>query len=363
MEAVEISRVLAGLSSVRVTTMADRVCAYLPAIDDTVHVEATEVRRFRHIWAPNGDPAVEFVMGDEHGTWPLIITPNDIIYKPVDTEAVLDSVIEYQISNAPHIVAYSEMERAAERAALASERSGSIDVDSVGASFLLVRCFIAAATLVGLRPVRSVAWWQRGWAALGGDLPLPPFRADPVWDELSRDASRLTVTALLTREDDMAEAIANLTIADFRQLEPVLTAVGLDDEFVSSWRTLIRIAPAQFADRLLDGMETALADVALYPEGGGSVNVVLRDGDVVHALLQFSWSSRDELHIDEIRIGDTMAHTGLFQRLMFNTERLAALLGFRKVALLASGIGSVAFATMGYPRDPELYRTMRHGRQ
>jgi hypothetical protein len=49
----------------------------------------------------------------------------------------------------------------------------------------------------------------------------------------------------------------------------------------------------------------------------------------------------------------------LFQRIMFNTERLAAMLGFRQVTLLASGVGSYAFAAMGYPRDPELHQAMR----
>jgi hypothetical protein len=271
---------------------------------------------------------------------------------------VLDFPIEYRITNAPHIVAYTEMEQAAEQAALTCERPGPLELDGVAATLLLVRCQIVAATLAGLRPVRSVAWWQRAWAAIGGDVPLPPFRADPVWDELAHEASRITVTASVEGEEAQADAAARVTIADFQRLEPILTAVRLDEEFVSFWRASMPITPARFAGILLERLEKARADVALYPDGGGSVDVTLRDGEVA-ALLQFSWSSKDELHVDEIRIPEALAHSGLFQRIMFNTERLAAMLGFRQVTLLASGVGSYAFAAMGYPRDPELHQAMR----
>ncbi|HVV23750.1 MAG TPA: hypothetical protein VHF06_30225, partial [Pseudonocardiaceae bacterium] len=112
---------------------------------------------------------------------------------------------------------------------------------------------------------------------------------------------------------------------------------------------------------LLDGLPGARADVSLYPGGGGGVDVTV-PGARVPALVQVSWSDKDELHIDEVRIPDDLAHTGLFQRLMFNTERLAAMLGFRRVGLLATERGTYAFAIMGYPRDPELHRALRHGR-
>nr|WSY54149.1 hypothetical protein OG999_31185 [Streptomyces sp. NBC_00886] len=359
MEAADVIQALEGLRGPKAVVTADRVCVYVPAIDDTVRIDAAEVKRCRRIWAPNGDPAVEFVMGDEGGVWPLIITSNDVVYQPVNTQAVLDSPIQYQITNAPHIVAYTEMERAAEEAAVVCERPGPIELDGAGATLLLVRCFIIAATLAGLRPVRSVAWWHRGSTALGGDLPLPPFRADPVWDELMHDASQLTVTASAQAEDDGPEAAAGVAVTDFRQLEPTLTAVALNDEFVSCWRASMPITPTRFVGTLLNGLDAARADVALYPGGAGNVDVMLGEGDA-QALLQLSWSDKAALHVDEIRIADALTHTGLFQRMMFNTERLAAMLGFAQVTLLASGVGSYAFAAMGYPRDSELYQAMRH---
>src|SRR5262245_46697569 len=305
---MEIVEALAGLPGLRVTEVAGRVSVYVPPIDDTVRIDAAEVRRHRRIWAPNGDPAIEFVLGDDHGVWPLIITPGDVVFQPVDTRAVLDSAMKHRITDAPDLVAYTEMERTAEDVALRCEQPGSLEMYSVGATFLLVRCFVAAATLAGLRPVRTVAWWQRGWTAIGGDVPLPPFRADPMWDELAAEASQLTVTATPTAADNPAD----VTIADFDGL--ALTAVGLDEEFVSCWRASVPITPARFAETLLDRVDKAHADVALYPDGGGNVDVVVGEGDAV-ALLQFSWSTKEDLHIDEVRIPEPYAHTGLFQRL------------------------------------------------
>jgi hypothetical protein len=362
MEAAEVIEALKGLPGIRAAVMAGRVSAYVPAIDDAVRIDAAEVRRYRRIWAPNGDPAVEFVLGDEREARPLIVTPSDVVYHPVDTRTVLDSLVEHRITNAPHIVAYTEMEHASEEVALTCERPGPIELGGVGATFLLVRCQIVAATLAGLRPVRSVAWWQRGWTAIGGDVPLPPFRADPAWDELAHEASRVTVTVSAAAKDAQAEAAARVTMADFKRLEPVLTAVGLDEEFVSCWRAFMPVTPARFAETLLDRLDKAHADIALYPDGRGSVDVALRDGAAV-ALLEFSWASKDEINIDEIRIQEPLAHSGLFQRLMFNTERLATMLGFKQVTVLATGIGAYAFAVTGYPRDPELHQAMlRHRR-
>ncbi|MER6987843.1 hypothetical protein ABT337_03795 [Saccharopolyspora hirsuta] len=104
-------------------------------------------------------------------------------------------------------------------------------------------------------------------------------------------------------------------------------------------------------------IDAADADVTLYPEGAGGVDVTVRNQDS-SALLQFSWSDAEELHVDEIRITVSLAHTGLFQRLIFNTERLASALGFQRITLLASETGALAFARTGYPRGPELHRAM-----
>lgn len=237
--------------------------------------------------------------------------------------------------------------------------SDEIDLYLAAGSYLLLRCFIAGAVRLGLRPIHTVAWWHRGWEALAGDVPLPPFRFDPVWDELTRDAAHVTLAPSTAPDDanDVA-AIAALTVADFQLLEPRLTVVQLDDEFVSSWKLWIPITPMSLADTLMAGLGGAEADLALYPDGGGSIDLTLQADGETRAILQLRFTFRDhEMAIDEIRIAQSATGRGLFQRMIFNTERLASLLGLGSLTVLATDIGSYALATVGvYPRDTALFR-------
>jgi hypothetical protein len=157
-------------------------------LGDSVRFDVGQVQRVSRIVAPTGDPALEFVLSDEVDVRPLIFATNDVVFAPEDSAAVLDSPIPYRVGNTPPLVAYSEMERDAESVAHSAERPGPINLSGLAGSFLMLRCFVAGAVRPGLRPMRTVAWWQRGWDALGGDLPLPPFRADPLWEELVRNA-------------------------------------------------------------------------------------------------------------------------------------------------------------------------------
>ncbi|WP_280234486.1 hypothetical protein [Nocardia cyriacigeorgica] len=360
MKVAEVIEALKALLRIQPNVTAGSIEVYLPELDDTVTIDVAEVQRYRRIWAPNGDPALEFVIGSGQEVRPLIITPDDVVFQPLDTGVLLDFPIEFSVVDAPHIVAYTEMERAAERIAGVCERPGPIELGSVAAAFLLVRCYVAAAVRAGMRPVRSVAWWQRGWSAVGGDVPLPPFRFDPMWDELTHEATELVLDGEGPKSP-WEGVVPELTVADFQRLEPALTAVGLDQEFVGCWTASISVTPAKFTEVLLDQLDSGRAYVTLYPEGSGSVDITVQGGAEV-AILQISWCGRDELQIDEIRIPDALAHTGLFQRLMFNTTRIAKMLGFERVSLLATGVGAYAFAATGYPRDPELRRTQHRGR-
>lgn len=360
-EAAGIARALAATLGLQPTVQDDHVSVYLPAIDDTVRVFAGQVQRFASIFAPNGDRALEFVIGEEDDVRLLIITADDVVFAPEDPVAVLDSTIPYAIANVPHLIAYSEMEGKAEKAALAAASPGA-DLDLAAGDFLLVRCCIASASRFGLRPIRTVAWWDRGWAALAGDVPLPPFRPDPVWDDLVGDAAQIIVTpSVIPDHVDDAGAIAALTVADFREMEPRLRFVQLDDEFASSWKSLMPITPSSLADTLLAGLSGAEAEVALYPDGGGSVDMRLRTGGETQAILQLRFSFQErEMAIDEIRIAQEARGAGLYQRMMFNSEQLARRLGLSKMSFLATDIGSVAMATVGsYPKDGMLARKFR----
>ena len=347
MKPEEIVHALSHITGIHVLITDHDVSVQVPALQDSVHLRAEEVARARPIFAPDGAPAVEFAVGPAGAERPLIIVGNDVVFAPAGEDSVLDSSIPMRIVNAPGLVAYTEMEREAESAALACERSGPIDLAELGGSFLLLRCFVAGAVRFGLRPARTAAWWQRGWAVMGEDLGLPPFRPDPVWDELTRVPVALTASPAAESDGDPGA----LTAADFEALAPEVRFGRIDQELVEIWRAWIGATPARFARAILTGIPDARVDVAVYPEGGGGID--LRVGE--HALLQLSWpASGDELSIDEIRIDEARRGTGLFQRMLFNSEQLARLLGVGKVTCLATDVGTWAFATIGYPRDPGL---------
>jgi hypothetical protein len=361
-----ICQALERVSGVDVTVSdsGTRVDVRVSAIDDGVCLVASRVIRCQPIAAPNGDPAVEFVIAAEDRAQPLIIVSDDVVFAPASPRELLDSRMAYEVGNAPHLVAYSEMARDAEGLARACEQRDGTNLAQLAGTFLLLRCFIVGATRFDLRPVRSVAWWQRAWAAVGGDLALPPFRSDAQWEELVRSAERIGVPVVPPPPDraDSAAAIAALTPAEFRRTAPELTFSRLDDTFVTAWQTHIRTTPARFAETLLGGIDGARATVTLSPDGGGSIDVrVGPAGDAAahFALMNLRFpAGGDELAIDEIRIAESNRHTGLFQQLMFRAQQVGELLGFRELTVHATDMGSYALAALwAYPKDPDL----RHG--
>lgn len=356
----EILAALTFVPEVRATALQNRMTVNIPALGDSVHFVADDVRRVRRIYAPDGAPALEFVIGAGAELWPLIITGIDVVFQPASPDAVLDTRMGYSIAEMPPLVAYTEMLREAE-AQSRRVQSGRTDYDTLGGTFLLVRCFIVGAARFGLRPAAAVGWWDSGWRRFGDSVLLPPWRQDPLWDGLLAEAAQLRdLPSTLTAVRDERPDAARVEVVDFERLEPGLSVVGLDDEFVAAWRRWVPITPATFHATLTRGVPGATADMALYPDGGGSIDLWVPLSDGRRAFLQTRFTYADgEMAIDEIRIPERVGG-GLFQRLMFNTERLAALLGLRRVSLYATGVGAYAMTHVGvYPRDPELYRATR----
>jgi hypothetical protein len=176
MDCDKIVQTFSALPGLTITTSADLISVYLAGIKDSAHVLARNVWRARTVVGPNGENAVELAV--------------DVVFAPAMTEAVLDSDIRWNITDAPPLVTYLEMQRDAERFARACENTGQ-NLDRLGASMLLVRCFILGAAEFGLRPLKAVAWWQRGWRAIGEDIPLPPFQQNPLWEEMVQNAARI----------------------------------------------------------------------------------------------------------------------------------------------------------------------------
>jgi hypothetical protein len=356
----EINAALTFIPEARVTALRNRITVFVPALGDSVHFIADDVRRVNRIYAPDGAPAVEFAIAAGPELWPLIITGTDVVFQPENPQVVLDTLMRYSIAEMPPLVAYTEMLREAEAQSF-QIRSGRTNPDALAGTFLLVRCFILGAARFGMRPVHAVGWWDWGWRQVADSVYLPPWRADPLWDGLLAEAAQLAELPSTLRDvpDERPDA-ARVTVADFDRLAPGLSVVGLDDEFLAAWRRFIPITPVTFHASLTRGVPGASADVSLYPDGGGNVDlwIPLSDGRRAFLQLRFTFSDGD-MAIDEIRIPEGVGG-GLFQRLMFNTERLGTLLGLGRISLHATGVGSYALAHVGvYPRDPELYRATR----
>ncbi|MFJ8930048.1 tetratricopeptide repeat protein [Streptomyces sp. NPDC102364] len=342
------------------TVGGGRVSVEIPAIGETLSLPVCDVKRVTRSHTPMGDAALEFVMIDGDDVRPLIVLADDVVFAPEDPVRVLQSPIPVVISDAPQLISHVETVAAAERFATAAGEAGA-NLDTVSARGLLVRCEIAGALRFGLRSLKAVGWWQRGWEACADDWSLPPFPKDPVWDHLVRCGSGLTLESAVAAPDaQYREAerrlVAALTVAEFRSLEPRLLVGRLDEEFVEIWKSLVPITPAMFTELLLDRLTGAQAEVVLYPDGAGSVDLVLRDGGENRAVLQLRFDFRTkDITMDEVRIAADARGSGLFQRLQFNTERLAGALGLDAIRILATGAGSLAFAKAGFPRDRELY--------
>ncbi|MEU6854557.1 tetratricopeptide repeat protein [Actinacidiphila alni] len=345
------------------------VSVALPALGERIGVPVREVKRVTRSRTPTGDAALELVMrdgDDAGGVRPLIVLADDVVFAPEEPAAVLRSPIPVSIADAPTLMSYRDTIAHAERFALAAAAPGGAGGGTVAGTALLSRCAIAGAVRFGLRPLPAVAWWLTGWRAGGEDWGLPPFPKDPVWDHLVRSAAGLRPepSPAPARTDERA-AVRALTVRDVAALGERLGVPRLDEEFVATWRRLMPITPARFADLLLAGLPAARADVALYPDGAGSAELVLRDGAELRALLQLRFDLRSrELTIDEVRISEDERGRGLFQRLEYNTEELAVALGMKGVHVLATGAGTLAFPRAGFPKDPELYaRAHRIGGQ
>ncbi|MEU0878617.1 tetratricopeptide repeat protein [Lentzea sp. NPDC005914] len=331
-----IASAFADVLGLEAVVAGGRVSVEIAAIGETLHVPVCDVKRVTKSFTPMGDPALEFVMVENDDVLPLIVMADNVVFAPEDPVALLHSPIPVVISDAQPLTSYAEMLTAADRFA----------VEPAPGMCVYLRCVIAGALRFGLRSLPAVARWNQGWQALEPVWDLPPFPMDPVWDHLSRCAPVLPLPVAVA--DD---PVAEVTAADFARL----SIAQLDAEFVALWKALIPLHPAEFADVLLFRLD-GRPDVTLYPDGTGSVDLVIRDGDEFRALLQLRFDLRARvMDIDELRIAETARGAGLFQRLQYNAEQLARALGLGSVNILATGIGSYAFAKARFPQDPELH--------
>jgi hypothetical protein len=90
----------------------------------------------------------------------------------------------------PNLIAYSEMHRDVRALGRTIDDPGAaLDPDTLAATLLAHRCFLAGAVRMGLWPIRVAAWWEYSSARSAAQVFLPSFRADPAWDDLMADVA------------------------------------------------------------------------------------------------------------------------------------------------------------------------------
>jgi len=168
-----------------VSAAAGVVTVHVPALGDSVRLAVRDILGFEQLIAPTGDPAVQLGVRRGHEELPLIVTVGDVVFMPAYAADMLVPGADLRVPAMPDMVAYSEMHRDVRALGRAIDADGvELDDDILAATLLVHRCFLAGALRVGLWPVRVAAWWEYMWARVGKRMPLDPFRADPMWDQL-----------------------------------------------------------------------------------------------------------------------------------------------------------------------------------
>jgi hypothetical protein len=184
-----ITAALSVLTRVRARISDGQLEIRVPSINDGFRLPVENINWMYRTPAPNGGPAVAIELLGYDIEGPIIVTDEDLVFPPASSALMLNTKIHFQVTNAPPLVAYSEMERDSASVAAACANTQGKNLFSLAGSVLLIRCFIMGSVKFGAWPIKTAAWWHRGWQHAGGDLPLPDFRNDPIWDALALDAA------------------------------------------------------------------------------------------------------------------------------------------------------------------------------
>jgi hypothetical protein len=185
MDVEELAQLVGEVPGTQVSIEAGVLVARVPAIGDAVRIAPQDVLDFDPIISPTGEPGVEFGIRRGHEQLPLIITVDDVVFMPAYAADMLERDVHLNVPSTPNLVAYSEMHRDVRALGGAIDDPDlELDLEILGATLLVHRCFLAGAVRVGLWPVRVAAWWEYSWARVGKNLGIGPFRPDPQWDQL-----------------------------------------------------------------------------------------------------------------------------------------------------------------------------------
>jgi hypothetical protein len=186
----ELTSALSDIPGAEVSVRRGALHVHVPAIGDTAELDPADITEIEDIHVPTGEPAVQLDVRRGREILPLIVTTNDLVFTPVYADSMIIPGAELKVPAMPALIAYSEMHRDVRALGHAIDKpSTGPDPDILAATLLAHRCFLAGAVRMGLWPVRVAAWWEYCSARSAETIALPPFRADPAWDDLMEDVA------------------------------------------------------------------------------------------------------------------------------------------------------------------------------
>ena len=177
---------LGEIPGTEVSVRAGVVTVHVPAIGDSARLAMRDILGFEQMIAPTGHPAVQLGVRRGHEELPLIVTVDDVVFMPAYAADMLVPGAQLRVPAMPDMVAYSEMHRDVRALGKAiDDATLELDPETLAATLLAHRCFLAGAMRVGLWPGRVAAWWEYANARVGGPAGVAPLRADPRFRRLA----------------------------------------------------------------------------------------------------------------------------------------------------------------------------------
>jgi hypothetical protein len=197
----ELTDALSEIPGAEVSIKRGALHVHVPALGDTAELDPGEITGAESVFVPTGAPAVQLDVRRGREILPLIVTTDDLVFTPAYADSMVIPGHDLRVPAMPNLIAYSEMHRDVRALGRTIDTPGAaLDPDTLAATLLAHRCFLAGAVRMGLWPIRVAAWWEYSAARSAGAVTLPPLRADPAWDDLMADVADARKASLETSD-------------------------------------------------------------------------------------------------------------------------------------------------------------------
>jgi hypothetical protein len=186
----ELTEALSDIPGAQVAVRRGALHIHFPALGDTAELDPGDITEAAPVFVPTGAPAVQLDVRRGREILPLIVTADDFVFTPAYADSMVIPGADLRVPAMPNLIAYSEMHRDVRALGRTiDDPRAALDPDTLAATLLAHRCFLAGAVRMGLWPIRVAAWWEYSAASSAGHVTLPPLRPDPAWDDLMADVA------------------------------------------------------------------------------------------------------------------------------------------------------------------------------